>query len=207
MNLQIRTYEAFKLFLDSQKVDKIYFFNGRFSLYRPLLRAAQFKKIDFFTHERGSTNNKYHLSHNTYPHDLPYRKAEIQELWRTATPEQKDAAGKWFDFVRGGKALSWYSFVGHQQNSTADIQFYPNKINVGIFISSEDEMICISGWENNLFKYQSEILEWLAQEFDSSDEVHFIVRVHPNLAGLKNTQTNFLKNSKTRTSLLSLGNL
>jgi len=180
-----------ELKLEELKPDLVYFFNGRFSLYRPMLRLCQEKKISFYVHERAGKLSHYSLTKNTYPHDLIYKKAEITNSWReSALPddEKKRVAASWFDARRGGYGQSWYSFTDKQQVGLLPEGFNEKKRNIAIYISSEDEFAVIQGWENPYFANQFEGIKFILNQFQGDKDFHFYIRIHPNLKGLRNTQ-------------------
>lgn len=189
--------DFFENLLNDLKPDLIYFFNGRYSFYRPVLRLAQLMQINFYVHERGGNNSKYLLTSNTYPHDLPYMKKYIEESWTAAeeNSETKSSIGEqWFVERQRGINQSWFSFTEHQKAGMLPQNFDKNRTNISIFISSEDEFEAIEGWENPLFSDQAEGVEYILD--NSPKDIFFYIRVHPNLKGLRNSQTKRIKSWK-----------
>ncbi|MBK8505403.1 MAG: hypothetical protein IPL46_26310 [Saprospiraceae bacterium] len=64
----------------------------------------------------------------------------------------------------------------------------PNKINIAIFNSSEDELKAITEWQTPLFNNQNDAIGELLKMFIKEPEFHFYLRVHPNLGKLDNIQ-------------------
>jgi hypothetical protein len=194
VNTTCAEYDYLDHFLDTQNPDLIYFFNGRFSMYNPLLRLAQKKNIQFFVHERAGVLNRYSLSEKTSPHDLNYIKKSIRESVSNTSNEQiEKIGGPWFTARINKAEESWYSFVTKQKQGKLPQGFDKIKKNIAIFISSEEEFECVAGWENHLFKNQKEAVEFIKEKFEKRDDYHFYLRLHPNLAGINNTQTQYYK--------------
>lgn len=195
LNNMVGLCDSMESYLTEIAPDIVYFFNGRFSLYRPILRICQQKRIKFFVHERGGSLHRYSLTENTYPHDLDKKKEEISSLWNNypLSQEQKiQNACEWYELRRGGYGQSWYSFTEKQKIGLLPSNFNNLKRNIGIFISSEDEFAVIQGWENPYFSNQFDGIFFILKNFKDKNDFHFYVRIHPNLKGLKNSQINDL---------------
>jgi len=189
--MAISIYEQVYDFLKEIEPDVFYLFNGRFAALRPALRAAQELGIKTFVHERSSVLNRYTLTEDTYPHDLTYQKNEIEKHWDEKGGIHKEArielAQRWFKNRREGKDISWYHFTGKQKKGKLPKNFDETNINVGIFISSEDEYESIAGWKNPIYENQNDAINKIVSEIPER-ECHFYVSVHPNLKGLDNAQ-------------------
>jgi hypothetical protein len=73
------------------------------------------------------------------------------------------------------------------------------RLNVGIFISSEDEFLAIPEYKNPYYKDQNSAIVQIVDDL-KDENLLFIVRAHPNLAGLNNAQVKGLReicNSRT----------
>jgi len=179
-------------YLDKHGFDKIYLFNGRFNIYRALLRVAQKKGIELFSHERAGVLNRYSLAHNTYPHDLEYKKQEIMDVWENGDENKQEIGKEWFENSRARVSQAWYSYTADQKKGNLPEYFVGEKKIVSFFISSEDEFEAIQGWEPPLFKSQIEAIHFLGTHKDFKKTHLFVIRVHPNLNGLKNKQNRLL---------------
>lgn len=177
--------------LDSLKPDLVYFFNGRFSLYRPMMRLCQQKGVEFYVQERGGNLNRYSLTHNTYPHDLNYKKKEILDTWELSPlslEEKRKLSVDWYESRRGGVNQSWYSFTDKQIEGILPKDFDRSKRNMAIYISSEDEFAAIEEWNNPYFSSQIEGIKFILSNLKDNKDIFFYIRIHPNLKGLKNSQ-------------------
>lgn len=192
-------YNAIKYHLQQIKPDIFYLFNGRFAAIRPALRAAQELGIKTFVHERAGVLQKYILTEDTYPHELEYQKNLIENFWDDGLPdnEKEEIAKQWFEDRRKGKEQGWYSFTKSQKKRQLPNGFDPSKRNITIYISSEDEFAAIEGWENPIYKNQTEGINAIINA-DLDEKIWFYIRIHPNLRGLDVSQTRELSEIKGR---------
>lgn len=183
-------YNAIKYHLQKIEPDIFYLFNGRFAAIRPALRAAQDLGIKTFVHERAGVLQKYTVSEDTYPHDIEYQKKIISNFWDNSRPdnEKEEIAKQWFIDRRGGKDQGWYSYTKSQKKKKMPDGFDASKRNISIYISSEDEYAAIEGWQNPIYKSQTDAINAILNA-DIDENIRFYLRIHPNLRGLDNTQT------------------
>ena len=188
--MTIGIYDAIEYHLKEIKPDVFYLFNGRFASLRPALRAAQNLNVKTFVHERAGVLQRYSLTENTYPHDIEYQKKQIEFYWnnKISRAEKEDIAKGWFAERRMGKDQSWHSFTKSQLKGNLPEDFDGSKTNIAIYISSEDEFEAIECWKNPIYKNQTDAINNIINA-DIDENVQFYLRIHPNLKGLKNTQT------------------
>ncbi|MFZ3384850.1 MAG: hypothetical protein WA144_13080 [Candidatus Methanoperedens sp.] len=190
-------YNAIKYHLQQIEPDIFYLFNGRFAAIRPALRAAQGLGIKTFVHERAGVLQKYTLWEDTYPHDIEYQKKIINHFWYNGRPdnEKEEIAKQWFEDRRRGKDQGWYSYTKSQKKRKMPDGFDASKRNVSIYISSEDEFAAIEGWQNPIYKNQTDAINAIINA-DLDENIWFYIRIHPNMKGLDNTQTKELSELK-----------
>lgn len=180
----IQLYDFFITSLQQEQPDLVLIFNGRFAYTRALLRACQALSIPFYTHERGSNPTKFMMYDNVLPHDMQFYNTVMQESWKdtSISLEEKTAvAENYYKERMAGKSQSWFSFVAHQEKETLPENWNPEKYNVGIFLSSEDEFIAIGDtWEAGLFPNQLVGLQEIFSQLPANSNRHFYVRIHPN---------------------------
>ncbi len=180
--------------INQYNIDQIYVFNGRFPYHRMTLRVAQQLHIPICVHERAYVTNKYSLYYNTYPHDINYIKALIEEIGEISDcfNERIKVAEKWYGNIRNGKRKHQNNFI---KNQLTDSNFHlpRDKKNIAIFISSQDEFETIPEWHPLLYKDQNEALEKIITYENWNDNIHFYLRVHPNLMKLDNEQTRYIE--------------
>ena len=188
--MSLAVYNAIEYYLKEIKPDIFYLFNGRYAALRPALRASQRLGVKTYVHERAGVLERYSLTEDTYPHDLEYQKRQIEQHWNDERPiaEKEELARQWYVGRRGGMDQSWHSFTKSQIKGNLPKDFNPNKRNIAIFISSDDEFESVAGWDYPIYKNQIDAINSIIN--DGIDEnIRFYLRIHPNLKGLKNTQT------------------
>lgn len=178
--------------LNNHAPDVMILFNGRMSALRPALRAAQKLNIDCFLHERAGVIGGYSLIKNSYTHDLELLKKDIESKWRNSTltdSKKIKLACEWYDERLKGVAQAHISFQKGKKKGELPQQFDDSKINIGVFISSEEEFVAIEEWKNPFYKDQNEGLLKLLLDLECLDNYCIYIRVHPNLSNINNSQT------------------
>jgi hypothetical protein len=203
INNSISLYDFFIESLSNEKPSLVFIFNGRFSYTRALLRACEYLDIQFYTHERGSSKEKYMLFSNVMPHNIDYFIYNINKYWLNdlhSIDEKSNIGANYFKDKISGKELSWISFTNQQKINLLPSSWDKTKYNIGIFLSSEDEFIAISDeWDSGLFKNQIQGLEYLCNFFSNFKNIHIYIRIHPNSLRLKKfiERINEFKNEHT----------
>ena len=181
---------------EGYKVDGVLLFNGRTATTRPLLRVANKYNIDVSVIEMAPMKGKYTITKNSYPHDLSYIKGCINKLWsdtEASFQDKKHIAGLWFKKKLAGIDMGWYSFIKGQRKRYIPKEVCDDFVNVAIYISSEDEVAAIDGWENQIYENQLDALRRIFYDCKDMSKLMFFVRVHPNLSGVINSQIIGLK--------------
>ena len=181
------------------KPDEIVLYNGRLAILRPVLRLAQTMGIQVYVHERAGTLDRYSLTSNHSPHDLLLMKDLISSFYFESSlseQEKKEIARTWFDERCNNQDSGGFHFTKLQEIGLLPKSINTNKLKISIFNSSEDEMVAIGGWENPCYLNQNDALEKIFSSL--SDHVQLILRIHPNLNKIKNSQTQFVEVLKNR---------
>jgi hypothetical protein len=166
--------------------------NGRFSSFRPALRAAQKFGVTVYVDEVASEPNRYNTVKNTYPHDIKYLKSEIESIYSSCTFsfEKKSSMGlSWYADRRAGKNQVRYHYSRSQQEDLLPKFLDDKKIKIVIFNSSEDEFVAIEEWQNPFYRDQSDAISRLAFDLKGDPRFQIFLRVHPNLNNVHNSQT------------------
>lgn len=198
-------YYSIKNILAEKMPDSLLLFSGRFSSLRPALRAAQKLGIKSYVHERAGSVDRFSLTENTYPHDLDAIKLEIETIYNNSQLseyEKKRLSDEWYIERRKGVVQSWHSFTTDQIQNLLPSAFKSNVTNVVIFNSSEDEFVAIDGWDNPFYINQNKAIEQLMEDVSAEKQICIFLRVHPNLKGLRNSQTEGIKLLSDRYSSL-----
>jgi hypothetical protein len=186
------------------KPDLVYVFNGRMSAYSPVVQYCEKNKINFRVFEFTSRYDKFHVVKNAIPHNVSYREQEMKDAWEENNDlEYKTKISKeFFESQRKGISLMEGSFISYQNENQLP-HFDKDKEVVTFFNSSIDEFASVPGWENYIYIFDDETTAiWdICKNFESDQTKQFVLRVHPNLKFLDNTQT---KNSE---KLKELNNL
>lgn len=189
LDSSLKIYLILKNIFEKEKPDLVYVFNGRFAETRPIVRLCQKMNINFYTHERGSLPSKYDLFKNTLPHDFEYIQKQIDFYWAKNDPDKIKIAEKWIKDRIKAVDTSWYSFIKEQDENALPSNFDKNKQNISIFNSSEDEFSSIDEKiKMPIYLGQFQAIKNIIEKFQNNKNIHFYLRVHPNLTNLKNTQ-------------------
>jgi hypothetical protein len=187
-------FSATNHFLEEQPTE-IVIFNGRPASLRPALRAAWKLGIDTIVHEAGKVSNRFLTVRNNFIHSLSGRKKMIQETFENSVlpkAEMKKIAAEWFEGRRDKSSKNQIVFIGKQEKQRLPENFSDEKVNIVIFNSSEDEFVGFDEYKNPHYENQNEGILQMLEDFKHQEQIHFYVRIHPNLKNLKNTQINFL---------------
>lgn len=181
--------------LIDEKPDKFMLFNGRISPYRPALRVGVSLGIDTKVFEVLTNFDKYVLTDMTYPHNpiaLGKQYLIAYEETKYTIEEKNIIASEWFLKRREGISTDQLLFTKKQKKGCGinDMKKNPN-LKIGIFISSEDELLAIAEFKSPFYKDQNNAIAQIADDLKDKG-ISLIVRGHPNLMGLNNAQTNGL---------------
>lgn len=179
----------FELFFEKVKPDIVYLFNGRFAEVYPVMELAKQKNIPFKTVEAGARKN-YELFNNGLPHSILLRTSQIKHLWETESDSEKrkKIGEAWYEKKRFGDEEYERSHTLQQIKDSLPADFNPNRRNILILNSSEDEIKAIQEWNSSLYSNQNEALRQIVEAFEGDSTFHFILRVHPNLGKVSNRQ-------------------
>lgn len=199
LHTALLVHYRFKMLLALRPFDKVILFNGRYSSLRPVLRLAQQMNITTYVHERGPEFNQYSLTKNTYPHSIRYVEDQILKYAEDETPqEEKERIGsQWFIDRQSHALQNWTVYTKKQKDGCLPVGMSQHAFNIAIFNSSEDEMVAIEEWRNPYYVTQNEGIEKILTDM-SNDDIHFYLRVHPNLKDTDNSQTKNLHRLKTK---------
>lgn len=189
LKMAVNVYLNFKDLIDKVEPDIIYLFNGRFAESFPIVEYARKRNINYKTIEVARSKHRYDVYDNNLPHDLEARFIKIEDSWSRGTPENRDkVAIDWFEKTRDGTKVIGTNFTKNQTQNALPGNFDPEKENIAIFNSSEDEMKVMKDRASHLYTSQNEAIEKVVGHFANNKDIHFYLRVHPNLGVVKNSQ-------------------
>jgi hypothetical protein len=179
-------FETALLYLEKEKIDRVYIFNGRYAAARPWLRACEAHGITFFTHEKSGSLNRIFLFENTTPHTTVGWPQRIQQFWRQhgKDPEVLREAVDFYEERPKGLLTGWVSFTSHQKMGLLPSNWKSDKKNIVIFSSSTREFAGIEDM-NLKTKFTSEFESYslIAKEVKSREpHTEVYLRIHPNSA-------------------------
>jgi hypothetical protein len=192
--MAINVIQNFEQFIAEYSPDEIYLFNGRFTEVYALTQLCKKLGITYKTYETGSLRSKYMIKKNITVHNI----ASFQEdMAKISNEVHKDVilreGGKIFEERMTGNQGEYFNFLMLQEKGFLPKNFNVKKQNITMFNSSEDEMKVIKDWTFNLYNNQGEAIVNILNHFKNREDIHFYLRVHPNLMGVLNSQTEDIK--------------
>lgn len=178
--------------LIEEKPDKLILFNGRISAYRPALRVGVSLGVDTKVFEVVGNFGQYIFTDMTYPHNPVNTGKQYLMAYERSTyteDEKNEIASNWFASRVEGDLTEQYLFTQKQKKGYGlyDVKNVPT-LKVGIFVSSEDELLAIAEHKSPFYEDQNNAIAQIADDLKDED-ISLIVRAHPHLIGLNNTQT------------------
>jgi len=174
--------------IEQENIERIYVLNGRRAQLRAAVRAATAKGIDFFVHETSNRNTHYCLTKNALPHSIKAKEQEMKELWENADKATRRQVGAqmYEDRVKGNLPDKRFHHTAQQNVGQLPANWDDQKHNIVFFNTSEDEFAAIGDeWETSLYPSQIACVSQLAKELEAHKDVHFYLRMHPNLRNAK----------------------
>lgn len=193
-------------YVHSINPDLIYLFNGRTSIFSPIVSYCKKYQLPFRVYETTSRYDKYHLLENSTPHDITYRRKEINDLWNDpaiSSDEKYEIGISFFKEQRAGINELDPSYIS-LQNKEIDRDLIKGKEVITFFNSSIDEFAAVPGWENYIYIFRDEVeaIETICNFYKDNTHKIFILRIHPNLKYLRNAQNKELQKLKQIKNLI-----
>ncbi|MGA2910820.1 MAG: hypothetical protein ABSE04_03435 [Candidatus Microgenomates bacterium] len=175
------------------KPNLVYLFNGRFFDSRPVFDIARKRKIDTRCMDVAVFSNNIfvkQISKNAMLHNIKENISQTNNSWDLSSISLKNktiTAKDYFQKRRSGIYTDGFVYVKNQKKGLLPEGFDRNKQNIAIFNTSEDEYAAIDDEFDklSLFKTQIEGLEYIFNTFKNNGKIHFYLRIHPNLSGIK----------------------
>jgi len=183
--------DAIEVIIERFKPDLIFVFNARFFESRPVLRVARFNEINVHVCEVTGLPGKYRrvFFENVLPHDINYNTYSINHIWDTCSLsiEMKIKIGSdFFIKKKEGQAVIDKSYTSSQRLGKLPAEWNDFIQNIVIFNSSEDEFAAVgTEYEEKLFTSQIEGINYILSEYENSKNIHFYLRIHPNLSKIQ----------------------
>lgn len=194
----LRVHFSIKNHIIKEDPDVFILFNGRISAYRPALRIGQSFGVDTKVFEVSRNFRRYLLINNTYPHDLNYILDSLKKTYlfsQDSEENKKQIADEWFN----NRIEVITKKINCCANSRVKGTSILNKVRefsglkVGIFISSEDELVAVNEHVNPFYCSQNSAITEILDDLNSNN-ILFVIRAHPNLKKEFNSQIIELNN-------------
>lgn len=192
--MSARTTDLVEEVINQLHPDSVSCFNGRLICNRPIVDLCINKGMPFQTYEVGyNEENRINkkIFNNSLPHDPDVNTIMINELWESEgkSKEERIATAKRF-FEKRRKAIVSGDKVAYTKNQSIGLlpeDWDNSKINISIFNSSEDEFASLGEKFAKLSLFPSQLtgIKYIFEKFKDNEEIHFYLRVHPNLTNVK----------------------
>lgn len=183
-------YRSIQNYIDAEKPDKFYIFNGRMCNVRAILRACESKGVAYATHECGNEEGTYSLFENALPHDIVLTTSMMREHWQKAgiqnSTERGRVAAEWYEHRSQGNIVNGYTFTGTQQRGLLPENWDSNKRNFVFFTTGSFEYVTVgSEYKHHIYEGQMDGLRQIIATLKPyKDKVRVYIRIHPNLKNL-----------------------
>jgi hypothetical protein len=177
--------------IQQQRIDGVYFHNGRFFDYAPVVEVCKKLRVDFYVHVRAGSLNRYLVTKNHLPHELQPMKTGMMSLWQNNTsPDKVRRAEQWFVDMRNRsvKAYMGQIYTALQTKGNLPSNWYENRRNIAIFNGSLFEYGIFDDWRKSPGFMQNKVITDVIEFFKDDDTLHFYLRVHPHLKDKNNIQ-------------------
>lgn len=180
---------AFQL-VDAIKPEEIIVINGRHFSNRFMYDISKQKGISYKALELINVLPPFKRTSyiGELPHSIDLRTKYAEDLWknsRESYEKKKEVACSFYNRRRNGDLVADVkAYVAGQQKGLLPTDYDEGKRNIAIFNSSPDEFAAIGGeWDQGLmFVSQYEAIKYILEH--SSNDFHYYLRIHPNLAGV-----------------------
>jgi len=180
----VSSYLAFLRILSVKSYDRVYIFNGRWSMVRSVVRACEQKKVEYYTHERAADVRKFSLYQNCLPHDMAYYRKQVRLAWERnhLHPDFSRVGASFFDDRRARVERTWFSFVKTQEAGCLPSDWNRECRRMLFCTSSEFEFAAIDeGTLGRVYPSQLVAAARIARLLAKADpNIHLWIRIHPN---------------------------
>lgn len=180
-------YFSIKNHLIAGNYEEVYLFNGRYSEFRAVFRAAQHFNTKAKLYEYGSDLSKYAVYDDYLPHSIINTTKLIEIAWQECrdTIYRKKKGEEFYINNVNGIEKAFYSFIKDQNHLLLPENFDAKKTNIVIYNTCEDELVAIDDeWTNNLYSNQVKAIIKIiksVEQFSEAKKYHIYLRLHPNL--------------------------
>lgn len=175
--------------INQYQPDSVGLFNARLIDNRPIVDICKLKHIDYTSYEHKMVLGNQPLRtyfHNSTPHDVDEITKQINQDWfstETPTLEKISLSKKFFENRRNAIAAGDKVYIKDQLYGLLPKSWDNKKHNIVIFNSSEDEFASIGESFEQFYLFPSQLigLKTIFERHQNDNDIHFYLRVHPNL--------------------------
>jgi hypothetical protein len=184
----ILSFQSILRFIKEKEIDSLFLFNGRWDYYRAALSAARKSNIEidvFENYRKGGFLRKFG---DNLPHSISKKTDLINECWDSEIDyeKKKKIADSYFHNKRKGKTTTVKNFTSYQTKGKLPVGYINGVKTFVLYNSSDDEIAAVgSEFDNPYFKDQTEGILFIADYFKNRPDIQLIIRMHPNLKGLR----------------------
>lgn len=180
----VQTYLSVLRALEHNAYDRVYIYNGRWSMVRSAVRACEKLGVPYYTHERGADFRRFALFKNTLPHDMGDYRTQTRAAWENARDNAAAVASahEFFTGRRQRVEKAWFSYTKEQELGRLPADWTSTHRRFVVFTSSEFEFAAIGADEGRrLYPSQTQGAARIAELLSRlAPEARLWVRVHPN---------------------------
>lgn len=186
---EVRMIEAVTRYMEEMKPDLVVFMCGRHANQKPIWQMAEQKGIDYIATEKRWTKegvDTCNFFYNSNPHDPEAIFHKMQACWESAPADKMQVASAFFYNRRHGLYAGDVIYTTRQEEHALPDDFDVHKTNITIFNSSEDEYFSVSrAYDNSgIWPNQYQALKTIFDHYKHRSDLHFYLRIHPNLRGV-----------------------
>ena len=187
---QINLSESIYSILQQYPIAEMHVYNGRWADVRPMYDIAKAKGINIQVLEAlndGVRTYYKEIYYNVLPQNLKFRTDNINKVWsdsKYSDEEKQKLTNSFFIKRRNAEVTNDRNvYTTGQTTGLLPENWDETKKNVVIFNSSEDEFVAL-GKEydsHSIFENQEEGIDFIVSNLKNHRNMHFYLRVHPNL--------------------------
>lgn len=184
----ILIYESTRRFINEYSIDELTLFNGRWDYYRAALTAGRDNNLKIEVFENYRAGGYMEIFGDNLPHGIKNKNKIIEEFWNSAVDieERQKLADSFFYNKRSGGHTISKNFTENQLKGKLPASFDKNKRTFVLFNSSDYEFSAVGKeYDNPYFNNQTEGILFIVEYFKNKPDSQLIIRMHPNLKGLK----------------------
>lgn len=202
LSSSILFYDQMKAHLKISRPKKVLVFTGRLTPDRAVYQAAKELKIPVEVIELGGQIDRYLRLQERTPHDEFDAFTEISRIWDSADEResQKIEIGRqWFEMRRYDPKHSISKHAKALKKGFLPLRLEPEKKRVSILISSDDERMAAGNSKPPRdFSNQLQTVKNLLLHFEDNKQIEFVVRMHPHLRDIENSQVRTFQDLKNK---------